>query len=160
MLAATMDRACPRLCLFILLVAHAGCSSKSKAAPDTATPTGTAAPMRAGDLDARERELSEYEAQLRALGLSPEGSAGSRDDTADGGEAQTSADPTPAEATTSKRSDDRCGRICALAEAICDIETNVCDLAREHPDEPRYDEVCTRARADCELASSSCKECE
>ena len=160
MLAATMDRACPRLCLFILLVAHAGCSSKSKAAPDTATPGGSAAPMQAGDLDARERELSEYEAQLRALGLSPEGPGGAQDDTADGGEAQTSADPTPTETTTSKTPDDRCGRICALAEAICDIETNVCDLAREHPDEPRYDEVCTRARADCELASSSCKECE
>lgn len=147
MLAAAMDRARVSLGPLLLATAVAGCAMKGKSAPDTAT--ATEAPQPPDDeLDARARELVGYEAQLRALGLAPKDDAdGAGDDegVAMGGEVGQAVD--------------RCERICALAQAICGIETRVCDLARAHPHEPRYAEVCTRAHDDCELATSACEEC-
>lgn len=147
MLAATMDRARVSLGLLLFATAVAGCAMKGKSAPDTATATEAPQP-RDDELDARARELEAYEGQLRALGLAPTGdaAAGSDDEgMAMGGEVT--------------QSQDRCERICALAEAICGIETSVCDLARAHPHERRYAEVCARAHDDCELATSACEEC-
>jgi hypothetical protein len=156
MLAAPM--ACARSRSVVLLVAMAlgGCAAKGSKAQDSATPTATTLPVEdevEDDIDARARELDDYEAQLRALGLAP-----ARDEP-DGAGATDAEGEAEGEAATSKTEADRCARICDLAEAICAIETNVCRLASEHPGDARYADVCARAETDCELASSACKEC-
>jgi hypothetical protein len=154
MLAAPM--ACARSRSVVLLVAMAlgGCAAKGSKAQDSATPTGTTLPVEdevEDEMDARARELDDFEAQLRALGLAP-----ARDEPDGAGAPEGEAEAVDA---TSKTEADRCARICDLAEAICAIETNVCRLASEHPGDARYADVCARAEGDCELASSACKEC-
>ncbi|MBL4687008.1 MAG: hypothetical protein JKY37_20600 [Nannocystaceae bacterium] len=54
----------------------------------------------------------------------------------------------------------RCARICALSEFSCALAQQVCELAAGHPDERRYGEVCERAQAQCEAASSACDACQ
>ncbi len=54
---------------------------------------------------------------------------------------------------------DACLMICDIAAATCDLEQRICDLASRHPAEPRYAQVCARAREDCQLASRSCEGC-
>jgi len=54
---------------------------------------------------------------------------------------------------------DRCTRVCGLADAICDLEANICRLASEHEDDERYTNACARAQTDCERAESACEEC-
>ena len=61
--------------------------------------------------------------------------------------------PTPA------TDQDRCTRICNLADAICDLEANICRLASEHEDDERYTNACARAQTDCERAQTGCEEC-
>lgn len=56
--------------------------------------------------------------------------------------------------------DTRCTRICDLAEATCELETQICELAARHPDEPRYAQACARAEQQCEAASRACQTCE
>lgn len=56
--------------------------------------------------------------------------------------------------------DTRCERVCRLAEATCELETQICELAARHPDEPRYAQACMRAEQQCEAASRACETCE
>jgi hypothetical protein len=56
--------------------------------------------------------------------------------------------------------DTRCERVCRLAEATCELETQICELAARHPDEPRYAQACARADQQCEAASQACQRCE
>jgi hypothetical protein len=56
--------------------------------------------------------------------------------------------------------DTRCERVCRLAEATCELETQICELAARHPDEPRYARACLRAEQQCEAASAACERCE
>ena len=56
--------------------------------------------------------------------------------------------------------DTRCERVCRLAEATCELETQICELAARHPDEPRYAQACARADQQCEAASQACERCE
>lgn len=55
---------------------------------------------------------------------------------------------------------DRCERIEALAEQICDIRDRVCTLADEHPTAPRYQDVCGRAETSCGEAAAARDTCE
>lgn len=152
MLATAMACARPRSVVLAVAVALGGCAAKGSKAQDSATPSAATLPVE-DEIDARARELDDFEAQLRALGLGP-----ARDEP-DGAGAADAEGEAQAEDATSKTEADRCGRICDLAEAICAIETNVCRLASEHPGDARYADVCARAEGDCELASSACKEC-
>lgn len=56
--------------------------------------------------------------------------------------------------------DTRCERVCRLAEATCELETQICELAARHPDEPRYAQACARAEQQCDAASRACQTCE
>lgn len=56
--------------------------------------------------------------------------------------------------------DTRCERVCRLAEATCELETQICELAARHLDEPRYAQACARAEQQCDAASRACERCE
>lgn len=136
-------------------------------------------------LDANDRRLAELGIAAGAggaLNLSGEEAgvvAGPEQDTsrvtAEGADAPASPDdsgnrdrsyasPEPSVATDSLTSESqpesRCARICALAEFSCALSQQVCELAEGHPDERRYGEVCERAQAQCEAASSACDACQ
>ncbi len=53
-----------------------------------------------------------------------------------------------------------CNRVCDLAEATCDLEVQICEMAERHPDEPRYEQACLRAEQQCVAASRACLRCE
>lgn len=55
--------------------------------------------------------------------------------------------------------DDRCQRICDLAEATCDLADRICNLATRHPDEVRYETACDRAEDQCDSAAEACNGC-
>lgn len=65
----------------------------------------------------------------------------------------------PAAAKNADGEVDRCGELCELADATCDLEVKICDLATRHTSEPRYAEVCRRAGDDCRLAADACTRC-
>lgn len=54
----------------------------------------------------------------------------------------------------------RCERVCDLADATCDLEAQICDLASRHPREQRYQRACERAEQQCEAAMDACDRCE
>lgn len=56
--------------------------------------------------------------------------------------------------------DERCERICDLAEVTCELADRICDLAERHPGEERYQSACVRAQEQCDLASAACERCE
>lgn len=58
------------------------------------------------------------------------------------------------------REPSRCERVCQLAAATCELETQICELAERHPDEPRYARACQRAEQQCLAASQACQRCE
>jgi hypothetical protein len=58
-----------------------------------------------------------------------------------------------------KSAGDRCGRICALADATCDLRDRVCGLAAAHEDDMRYQTACARAEDQCTAASEACESC-
>ncbi|MBC8069816.1 MAG: hypothetical protein IAG13_15875 [Deltaproteobacteria bacterium] len=53
----------------------------------------------------------------------------------------------------------RCTRTCELTTAICGLRGQICELAAEHDDEPRYAAACSRASDDCERATEACDDC-
>lgn len=59
-----------------------------------------------------------------------------------------------------QRSSSRCERLEALADVACTLERRICDLATEHEGEPRYEEACERAMAQCSAATEAVDECE
>jgi len=63
-------------------------------------------------------------------------------------------------ARSRRDTDTRCDRLCGLAEATCELETQICELATRHPDEPRYQQACLRAEQQCIAASDACQRCE
>ena len=95
------------------------------------------------------QSLPDYEAELERL----EGELASAGVEIPGREVGVA--PTPA------TDEDRCTRVCNLADAICDLEANICRLASssEHEGDPRYADACARAQTDCERAQSACEEC-
>ncbi len=52
-----------------------------------------------------------------------------------------------------------CKVVCDLKVATCDLEQKICALAERHRDEPRYAEVCGRAKNDCSVATVACDAC-
>lgn len=54
---------------------------------------------------------------------------------------------------------DGCERRCQLAEAICELEGSICDLADRHTGEDRYADACARAGDDCTRAEEACVAC-
>lgn len=55
---------------------------------------------------------------------------------------------------------DRCERIEALAEQICDLQDRMCRLADEHDGESKYARACDNATQTCEDASAAAETCE
>lgn len=53
----------------------------------------------------------------------------------------------------------QCTNICDLANTMCGLETRICDLAAQHPDQPRYANVCIQAQSDCTRAREACHAC-
>lgn len=54
---------------------------------------------------------------------------------------------------------DRCDRICDLAEATCQLQARICEMAERHAGEERYESACQRANDQCSLASNACSSC-
>ena len=52
-----------------------------------------------------------------------------------------------------------CAEVCTLAQAICDLEAQICELGSRHPQDPRYQRACVRAQGDCAAASAACRVC-
>jgi hypothetical protein len=50
--------------------------------------------------------------------------------------------------------------VCDLADATCDLETQICTLAEEHSDDPRYTNACVRSEEQCVAAAEACEACE
>jgi hypothetical protein len=59
-----------------------------------------------------------------------------------------------------REANSRCDRLCGLAEATCELETQICELSARHPGEPRYQQACLRAEQQCIAASDACQRCE
>lgn len=151
-------RSHPSKGLLIAAVLLGGCAGKSGASRRPADravnqeAAGAAAPADAGDaamdgdddefadkdLDTLDAELTEYESELATLEKKRDFSA------------------TPA---SEEAAADRCTRVCTLKSAVCSLEEKICGLADEHEGEPRYQEVCTRARTQCETATAACSDC-
>ncbi len=55
--------------------------------------------------------------------------------------------------------EESCGRICAIAEATCDVSDQICGLAGAHEGETRYEQACDRAQAQCTDATDACDAC-
>lgn len=55
--------------------------------------------------------------------------------------------------------EERCDRICAIAEATCDLSDQICDLAGAHDGETRYADACDRAGGQCTDATDACSVC-
>ena len=164
--------------LGVLLLAVGCAKNAATAAPDAAAasdemgaaeaPTEEAADddgadterMLAGPEDF-ESELGELETQLRAAGVSLEGVAAGG---AVGGDA--AGQPTPAgdtrapgKAESKRKVGGSCQRVCDLAQAMCALESRICDMAGRHEDEPRYATACDRAAGHCQVASEACSGC-
>lgn len=99
--------------------------------------------------DPLEEELTALEDELRAAGVVFRQGARAIESDDDPSKIQAGAGP----------SENACERRCALAEAICDLEARICDLAGRHPHEARYADLCGRAGRDCETASEACRAC-
>jgi hypothetical protein len=77
--------------------------------------------------------------------------------------ARDQAAPGPARASKrkheSRNARDRCELVCNLTESTCDLEALICELARRHDEDPRYDQACERAETDCAVAQEACLGC-
>lgn len=146
-----------------------GCAKSGGVAPSEA-PARESAPSavdawadnEGDELGRLERALLVEEGRLRAAGVAALGGEQQA-----GGDAEpplsapTSAPEQKAEATRERPGEpgDRCSRICALRGSICGLKAQICGLRDRHGDEPRYEELCGRATADCRAASEACDGC-
>lgn len=152
----------------IVVLTSSACAPKRKG---TAAPADAAAAEAPGEatfedeapppqsFEELEARLSQYEAQALASGVPlPAAPAVARDDA--GAEAQVGDEGGVAEGPEGyAQNASRCERVCDLAEAICGLESKICDMADRHPTERRYAETCARAESDCDRASAACTDC-
>lgn len=153
------------------LVLVAGCKSKGADAVTAAeSPSEVPADL---SIDDYERMLAQNEADLRTVGVAMPGPMGGAVvDTADAaeedeeeaaGDAVAGLDEADASPAAPKRGAfegrDRCEMICELAGMTCELEAKICRLAADHPGEPRYENACARATADCDVAEAACRAC-
>jgi hypothetical protein len=80
-----------------------------------------------------------------------------------GGQATSAAPTTPSPTAPSTMADDagesRCTTLCELSEAICQLEVQICSMAKDHEGDPIYVDACERAVDDCELSGDACNAC-
>lgn len=80
-----------------------------------------------------------------------------------GGQATSVAtEPSPAPQATMGgdcEGESRCTTLCELSEAICQLEVQICSMAKDHEGDPIYVDACERAVEDCELSGDACNEC-
>jgi hypothetical protein len=145
MLASFMPASLRPLAVLCLVVS--ACASKQKA-------DATAVSPELEDTDDPLGQLERYEAELNELGvIADERHRVTAESSEEGVQPE-------AAGAQQKSAEDRCTRICGLAEAICELEERICDLATEHRDDARYAEACGRAASDCEAAAAACGRCE
>jgi hypothetical protein len=136
------------------------------------------------DLAMLEQQLAAREAQLRSAGVAVDtdalamkaqtSGASEGDSVGEAAEAPSSTSPsTPpqpaaagadpsAPSRPTARSEERGGRcmqVCDISAAICTLQDQICDLRQRHADDPRYQSVCDRAVADCQLSTEACHGC-
>lgn len=148
--------------LFTVSLAMAGalvlgaCAHKSAArsGADQGVAAEAAMPGGAGMAEGQDDGLAEEDDDIEALGAKLDEYA-TELSTLD----ERSYAATPAGDDASAVSSDRCTRVCELKAAVCSLEERVCGLAEEHEGEPRYAEVCERARTQCEMATEACSNC-
>lgn len=147
--------------------------SSDMTAPDAGSAESPSAP--ASDPLA---ELDQLEGQMRALGLQPSekpadagdavGEASEYEDAEEkaGVPAEPQPEPVPTGAAVERdqRSqpsalESRCTTVCALNEAICELEVQICSMAKNHGSDPIYSDACERAVDDCELSGDACDTC-
>jgi hypothetical protein len=181
-LSALVDRSAIALSLIIAVALVPGCNKKSS---DRATPPSDAGS--ADQIPAHPRdpiaELEQLEGRMRELGMTPVRPAAEpsersqkenvHDDALDkgaeageGGEragVQTEPMPAPTATTVEERdeyeNENRCTTVCALNEAICELEVQICSMAKDHGSDPIYSDACERAVDDCELSGDACDTC-
>lgn len=120
------------------------------------SPTQIEAPQTFEDLTAA---LDRHEAELRAEGVRLKTYRKDRSKVLHGKRTKPPPTTTTADAVGTKKTEDPCTRICAIATAVCELKTKICTLAAEHEDEPRYAATCKRATTDCTRATEACDEC-
>ena len=144
-----MSRAKPYGAVAALVMAAVAVPACKKAAPATSAPMDGAADSAmdmagddfAGEAEEPTRSLDEMADDLDRLTDELEGLAG------DG--------PTP----ESTPEEERCDRICSIAEATCDLSEQICELADAHEGEARYTQACDRAGTQCTDAGDACSAC-
>ena len=52
-----------------------------------------------------------------------------------------------------------CEDLCGLATSICQVQSKLCELADDHPDENDYQDLCREAKLECREAQESCVDC-
>ena len=58
-----------------------------------------------------------------------------------------------------RQSQAQCRQVCDLQVSICDLKSHICGLAFRHAGDPRYQNACSRASTDCEIATRACDDC-
>jgi len=53
-----------------------------------------------------------------------------------------------------------CTETCSLSTSICESKTQICDIAREHRDDPGFADDCAWATDACKDAEGQCHACE
>ena len=53
----------------------------------------------------------------------------------------------------------RCANLCALNEAICELEIRICEMSESHAEDEVYTDACVRAIDDCEVSGEACDMC-
>ncbi|MGB1013852.1 MAG: hypothetical protein ACPG4T_06950 [Nannocystaceae bacterium] len=67
----------------------------------------------------------------------------------------------PATRTPNRRTRRRqCQNVCDIAQTMCGLQNRICQLASQHPDKPRYRQVCSQAQGDCSNAQEACHACQ
>lgn len=52
-----------------------------------------------------------------------------------------------------------CEDLCGLATSICQVQSKLCEIADDHPDENDYQDLCREAKLECREAQESCVDC-
>ncbi|MBX7077669.1 MAG: hypothetical protein K1X88_00695 [Nannocystaceae bacterium] len=65
-----------------------------------------------------------------------------------------------AKRASTRDEDDRCDRLCGLAETTCELRDRVCELSERHQGDTRYSDSCARAEDQCDAATVHCESCE
>jgi hypothetical protein len=49
--------------------------------------------------------------------------------------------------------------VCSLATSICGVKEKLCNIADEHPGDADYQELCRKAKQECQQAQEACVGC-